>query len=537
MVGKASACEEQQNWEQRKAEIADDDPRLVQLGFEVIRRDPAWWIEHFVFTSDQHDDKQRVKLFPMSRGYFHPIIHTLLRDKVLFVAKSRQMMMSWLACALVLWKARFFGHSECYVQCVNEAAANYFVQTRIKTMYENLPDWQKSKGAAFRHCGMRIPEMDSFIEGVPSGSDKARGRVPSMFVADELAFQEEGDRSVAAVLPAIAGDALFLGISTPNMKNHFYRRAFPQGKEVVERVRPIDESPMTEIRRYEGQSVLLLHYTADAMKRSAEWIEAEKARNQHGAGRGEEAWRQEYELDFEVTGRPKLYPHYDPVVHEQKVEYNKFRPIIRGWDFGFERPACVFMQENDYGQIVLLWAILGHEVEVEEFANIVLQYCRKSFKPGEHNGCEYPIEYQDFCDHAGTQRKDTGSTVKILRSQFRIHPRSRPSKPADRATLIAHRLRVRTDGKPGLVVNRDCSLLTEGFRGGFSSKPDAQGFTTGYPFKDGYYEHVHDGLGYAIENKYGVRKQSPDEDACERARRHRRKMQRMHGSASGYSAG
>jgi hypothetical protein len=347
------------DWEKHKAEIGDDDPRLVQLAFEVIRRDPAWWIEHFVFTSDQHDDKQRVKLFPMSRGYFRPIIHTLLRDKVLFVAKSRQMMMSWLACALVLWKARFFEHSECYVQCVNEAAANYFVQTRIKTIYENLPDWQKSKGAVFRHCGMRIPEVDSFIEGVPSGSDKARGRVPSMFVADELAFQEEGDRSVAAVLPAIAGDSLFLGISTPNMKNHFYRRAFPQGKEIIERTRPIGESPMTEIRRYDGQSVLLLHYTADPMKRSAEWIEAEKARNQLGAGRGEESWRQEYELDFEVTGRPRLYPNYDPLVHEQEVEYNPFRPVIRGWDFGFERPACVFMQENDRNQIVLLWAILG----------------------------------------------------------------------------------------------------------------------------------------------------------------------------------
>jgi hypothetical protein len=519
------------------ANIDPTDPVWKQLAIERIKEDPGWWIENFVYTYDQYSDSDRIKLFPWYRPYFPILMETIQRDKVVYIVKSRQMTISWFLCALELWKAGFLDHSECYVQCTNEDTVDYFVQTRMQAIYKRLPKWQQQICAAtsFSFCKAKMPLTGSFVTGLPSGSDKARGRAPALFVADELAFQVNGGHeAVASILPAIVGDSWFIGNSTPNMANFFYEMCFPQGQKPIETIIPFPDYPLSKIIRFKEHTVIFLHYTADPQKRSKEWLEAEKAKF-FSQGKSPEAWEQEYELSFEKTGRPKLYSRYDPAVHEKDVKYNPFRPVIRGWDFGYQRPACVFMQENDHGQIVLLDALMGKNVEIQEFAPYVLAYCKKNFKPGKANGRDVPIEYKDYCDHAGTQQSDKGSTVKILRNEYGITARSRYSKPEERSNLIAHRLEKRKDGKPGMIVNRHATLLVDGFRGGFTSKGDILDKPTGTPFKDGKYEHVNDAMGYAIEYRFGVRKRLPSKDELAERRRRRRKLQKEYNSPSGYS--
>ena len=203
------------------AQIDPSDPIWKTVALERIKEDPAWWIRNCVYTSDQHDDGERIKKFPMDKGYFDFIIDALLKDKVVFAAKSSKILASWLGSALCVWKALFFEHSECYVQCLNEAAVDYFIQRRMKAIYDNLPDWQKKPGTSFRFCYMNIPANGSFVEGIPRGADKIRGRAPSLFVMDEVAFIDDAKKAVSAALPRILGDAMFLAISTPNMRNFF----------------------------------------------------------------------------------------------------------------------------------------------------------------------------------------------------------------------------------------------------------------------------------------------------------------------------
>jgi len=518
-------------------EVPADDPIWVEIALERIRREPWWWIEQYVYTYDSHDDKERIKRFPIDKPYFRPIMETIMRDKVVFIVKSRQMMMSWLLVTLCLWKSLFFERTEAYVQCLNEDVVNYFLE-RAAATFKELPDWQKLNGY-FKVQHFKVPQIGSFFSGIPSGSAKGLSRVPSVFVGDELAKQDEGQASVEAILPAIAGDAWFIGNSTPFGKNFYERLAHPKKFKAIETVYPIDESPKTSIVRYPGYTVIFLHYTADPAKRTKEWYEAERSKFFAGGGT-EEGWRQYYEMDFDVGGNPKLFPQYDPKTHEVDAEFNPFLPVVRGWDFGFHRPACVFWQKNEYDQVVILDAILGHNWDIHEFVGHVLDFCNDNFKPvRDSNGRLVEISYQAFCDPAGTQEKDTGSTVKILRRQYRIHPRSRYSRPEERARLIADRLKVRSDGKPGLVVNRKTSggrLMASGFRGGFQSKPDVLGQGTGIPLKDGQFEHLLDAFGYSVDLKLGVRSLPKDPEWERIQRRKRRRREQQYRTVTGYTA-
>lgn len=516
-----------------------DNDALIEIAFERIRKDPAWWFTEYVYTNDPGDDEMREKKFPMEKGYFDFMFNVLLQDKIVFAAKSSKVLASWFAAGLCVWKALFFKHSECYVQCFNEKAVAYFIKMRMKMIYDRLPDWQKKPNTTFTFCYMDIPDMGSFVEGIPSGVDKIRGRAPSLFVMDEVAFIPDAGQAVAAALPRVLGDAMFFGVSTPNMKNFFYKRLHPKKRKLLEEYHPIEGWPKTVVRRHEGQSEIFLHYTADPDKRSPEWKkQAYQKMLEEGEGKGEEAWEQEMELSFEVTGLPKLYPSYDPAIHEADVEFNPRWPVIVGLDFGYGYPACVFLQHNrETDQIIALNALLLEKCDIDEFAEIVLNYQNMHFKPETDDGVKRHIKYRYFGDHSGTHQRDTGNNAKILRKRHGIGMRSRFSKPEERTQLIRTRMRIRKNGTPGMLVNRKCHLLTEGFRGAFSSKKDLMGNPTGIPFKDGIYDNVHDALGYPIDNLFGVPR-SPEliKDRKRRSAKRRKELERRYrDSVTGYS--
>ncbi len=307
----------------------------------------------------------------------------------------------------------------------------------------------------------------------------------------------------------------------------------------IETIVPFPDWPKTRIERYAKHTVIFLHYTADPDKRSQKWFEAEQAKF-FAQGKSAEAWAQEYELDFEKTGKPKLFPSYDSAIHEVEVKYNPNLPVLRGEDFGCAYPAAVFAQyDKSLDQVILLDAMLLEDCDIDEFAVQILDHCEENYPPLVHKGVKYPTKFKDYCDHSGNQNHWLGNTIKILRRRHGIRPKSRPSKPEERVKLIRTRLRINEKGVPGLVVNKDCFLLTEGFRGGFTSRPDVLGNPTGIPFKDGMYEHPLDALGYLIDMVFGVPKNKKIVlDRKKRARKHRAEMHRRYqNTVTGYSYG
>lgn len=201
----------------KKLELLDSilsDPELQAIEYERCRRDPVYFLFTWCQTLDQHDSEQPVKFFP-EKNYLKMIAETWFREPLLLIAKSRQMMISWLICALYLWDAMFYEGRFIFFQSKKEQDANALLD-RSKFIYEHLPVFLKRKQAISTYCLLEFPENNSLIRAVPEGPDVLRMHTASGVFMDEMAFMESSAAAYQAAQPTIQGGGRFTGVSSAN---------------------------------------------------------------------------------------------------------------------------------------------------------------------------------------------------------------------------------------------------------------------------------------------------------------------------------
>ena len=255
-----------------------------------------------------------------------------------------------------------------------------------------------------------------------------------------------------------------------------------------------------------GFTVASVHYTADPEKDTPEWL----AKAKEGMSRS--AWQREYEINYEELSGTPVYGDFDESKHVLGAGYEKSRPLIRGWDFGYRHPACVFAQIDSFDRLVVLDAIVGSDIPLHLWATRVLAHTRKKFP-----GCE---KCEDYCDPAGSQKNDRGerSSVQIL-GDMGIYAAYSRSSIMRGIMLIQQLLLPRRDDKYGLVVSRECDdIIRSGFRGGYKFKEAREGFAPKEePNKDGYYDHIFDALRYVVIMKFNFLTKTKEEISAEDA--------------------
>lgn len=181
----------------------------------------------------------------------------------------------------------------------------------------------------------------------------------------------------------------------------------------------------------------------------------------------------------------QVFTNFRDDLHIAPLKYAAGLPLIRGWDFGFHHPACVWLQVAPTGHVAILHELLGKEEDLRHFAKRVVETTNQRFGP---RTCE------DYCDVAGTQKNDRGPTaVQILHNEFRIFPGYRKVGLFQSVTQINDLLERLPLGLPMLRLAPHCRLLREAFAGGYCMDKK-----TDLPKKDGFYEHVVDALRYGI---------------------------------------
>jgi len=223
---------------------------------------------------------------------------------------------------------------------------------------------------------------------------------------------------------------------------------------------------------------IFLHYSADSEKRRASWKAKAKA------GMTEEAWQMEYELNFFVQKGKRVFPEFEEKKHIAELQFNPELLTLVGWDFGYLHPACVVTQVDKNNTWLILDEILGHEEPLEIFIQRLfsLPYWNKV------KSCKH------FCDPSGTQHSGLAlrNSIEVLNA-YGIYPVYKKSNPEERARIIRSKLLPTQDGTPGLLVNKSCKLIIEGFLGGYHymDTPVKEIIE-----KDGLYDHLFDALGY-----------------------------------------
>jgi hypothetical protein len=206
-----------------------------------------------------------------------------------------------------------------------------------------------------------------------------------------------------------------------------------------------------------------------------------------------------------VTGEPVYKGAFIRSVHEVPVAYTPQLPLEMALDFGKHHPCAIFRQVSPLGQVRYLGGILGQNLYLDDFLDIVLQH-RATWFPN-------PVEIRECCDPAGASDTSHGTegAVKTLRTKG-IRARFVPNSNAPDVRLacierMAAQMRKRAaDRSEAFVINNDperwltiseTATVLDGFL--------ADGFEAGYvwdehmvslgnkqvrkPKKDGWYEH------------------------------------------------
>jgi hypothetical protein len=195
-----------------------------------IQKSPHPFLKHYVKTIDPHDEDGLAKDFPYSRPYVQRLVDGWLENRLMLVAKSRQMIISWLFVALYTWDAMVHDGKFIFFQSRKEDDAGLgsplSLLSRALFIWQNLPDWMQEE---FPITTKRKPQLIVFektkstIYAVSQDSDALRQYTATGIFADELAFQEDARDAFIASKPTIdGGSARYTGVSTANGKNFFY---------------------------------------------------------------------------------------------------------------------------------------------------------------------------------------------------------------------------------------------------------------------------------------------------------------------------
>ena len=212
------------------------------------------------------------------------------------------------------------------------------------------------------------------------------------------------------------------------------------------------------------------------------------------------AWRRRYLLGEAgplPDGTP-VYPAFVEALHVRETAIIPDRPVIRGWDFGLRRAACVWLQRADSGQLLIHREWLALETPETQFIAGVQLRTQEWF--GER-------VCQDYGDPAARQRDPEGVSTLARLAQAGIHLQSQAITFGERIPLLNAELSTLVYGQPKLVINPSCQVLIEGLMGGYHypALREDQAFQPArdLPYKDGWYDHVVDAWSYALVHLCG----------------------------------
>jgi phage FluMu gp28-like protein len=178
------------------------------------------------YTLDPHDINNPIRRFP-DHPYLRELTRIFLEQKLIAVVKSRQLLVTWLFCALHVWLCAY--HKGQYVFFISRKEADAGFDTplslcsRALFICKNLPpDMRPEISHGLQPPVLRFPKTLSTIQGVSQDSDALRQYTASSVFLDEMAFQEHAYEAYAAIKPTIDGGGRLVCVSTPNGKNNLF---------------------------------------------------------------------------------------------------------------------------------------------------------------------------------------------------------------------------------------------------------------------------------------------------------------------------
>lgn len=202
------------------------------LDFLTNLRDLPSFVFKVARTLDEHDFEMQLdeqggapgKPFP-DWPYLHEMVDLYLTERGLLIEKARQLMLTWLFAAIVVWEVRSKPGQRWGWVSLKEGHADEALE-RMWAVVERMPGQpvRTQQGAkAFRDAGgvlwqrshgrISIPSLRSNVHAMSQSVDDARSFTFSGIVVDEAAFQPKFKDAYASLKPTI-DKGRFVAITT-----------------------------------------------------------------------------------------------------------------------------------------------------------------------------------------------------------------------------------------------------------------------------------------------------------------------------------
>lgn len=186
----------------------------------------SYFVSNYCFIEDRKS--KRAILFKLWPGQ-EEVAPLFLKIKHLILLKARQLGLTWLTAAYVVWRAIFHFHEFIVIISAKEDLAVEFLD-RVKFMFDRLPHWMKphvgkrtttelffGREEKDAHGHLRITGLNSTIKSIPSTPDAGQSKTISLLVLDESALNRYCREIWSAAEPTLEhADGQAIVISNPS---------------------------------------------------------------------------------------------------------------------------------------------------------------------------------------------------------------------------------------------------------------------------------------------------------------------------------
>ena len=313
---------------------------------------PLVWLQEYTRTKDSHwqeaGARSPYRPFP-DKPFLAPLVSSFQKEPVLFIEKSRDMMLSWLCVGLFTHAAMTTPGIEVLFQSQKEEKAFELVEY-AKTLYDQQsPQLQKAFPLARPLQAMADGLLEfangSRIIGIPGGGDQVRSYHPWGLLQDEAAFMPEAGEAYDNAVP-VCKKIVVLSSAGPGWFADFVNDCSSAPTHIAR--------GLTQRRTRQGNSVIRVHYSADP-ERGPQWA-AQERRKYSSQG----AWDREQEIIHEAGGGERIFAevfsHWsDRVI----IDSGQFQPSpywkrIAAFDHGKANPTAALVGYVDFDGVIYL---------------------------------------------------------------------------------------------------------------------------------------------------------------------------------------
>ncbi len=378
--------------------------------------DPLWFLTKYCFAQNLHDEEETqgapsVELIP-DWQHVRAFASSMFPPRDIVTEKTRRMMASWLAMAILVWDMRFRQHWPTMVMSrveddVDDGGSASTPRTllgKVRFVYDHLPPFLQRPALEFKYLSVLHPVTGSFIAGFPSSQSPGRGGGFRRAILDEFAWVPHSEQAMASVTQACSSGKVF--ISTPHGKgNAFFRLAEMTSKPVwppteSEFHRELPTSLRTVTRTQDRGPIerFTIHWTQHPHK-SPEWYQRAKA------AMTDEAVAQEFDINYTRSLGRRVYPKYaedqhmagGPLCLLSSVTYQSSRPLIVTCDWNHD--PLIWEIAQQYGEAPCYRVIgelcLRSAVVDDALLEFVWRYGSKDAIPAIRSALPEMVHYLD----------------------------------------------------------------------------------------------------------------------------------------------